>query len=892
GSGVGAGDFNNDGLVDLFFGSNQDQNKLFLNKGGLNFSDVTQAATIPQDSGWSTGISVIDIDNDGLLDIYVCRVGQYETLRSRNQLLINQGMGKDGVPRFRDSAAAYGLDFSGFSTQAAFLDYDNDSDLDLFLLNHSVHQNNNFRPRAAFEGTYDTLSGDRIYRNNLSTGNIAKGLPFTDVTRETGIQSTAISYGLGVAVADVNLDGYPDLYIGNDFHENDYLYINQKNGTFKEEGQQQLMHTSQYSMGVDIADINNDAYPEIISMDMLPSDPSILKRSLGEDTYDLFHEKVGMGYSHQFTRNNLQLNRGNGTFSEIGLFSGIAATDWSWAPLWMDFDNNGLKDLFISNGIPKRMNDIDYVNFVTSGEVQQKITNNDMQGKDLSLIKKFPEIKLPNKFFRNKGDLTFADEEMNIEGNVPTFSNGAVYADLDNDGDLDIVVNNIDQSVLLYQNNQNDTAKGSSLQVSLKGPPANRNAIGSKIILFSGAEVRSYEHFQAKGFLSSMETPLHIGLNDTHIDSLLLVWPDRTCQRLSVPSGSASLKVNYREGLPVFDFSMLTNHRSANNLMIDNITQKSGLQFVHKENRFIEFDREPLIPHMLSTEGPAIAVADVNGDGREDVYFGGSRDGASALFLQHGQGKFIKTAQPHLDRDSFYENTDACWADIDKNGTPDLVVASGGNEFYGPDGHNTPRIYLNNGKGELTILPQPFGALYMTASSIAPYDFNGDGYTDLFIGGRAVPWAYGAVPRSHLLLNNKNGTFSDVTNSYASDLSQAGFVTRALWFDIDNDKDQDLLLSLEWGGIIAFVNAHGRFTKKVLSDKKGWWNSILPCDVDGDGLIDLVAGNLGQNSRLKASPKEPVRMYYNDFDDNGKKEQILTYYVAGKEIPFANKAEL
>ena len=465
GSGVGAGDFNNDGKIDLFFASNQGQNKLYLNGGGLKFTDVTAKAAIPNDGGWSTGVSVVDINNDGLLDIYICRVGQYETLRSKNQFLINQGFGKDSIPHFADKAKAYGLDFSGFSTQAAFFDYDNDDDLDVFLLNHSVHQNNNFRPREVFAGTYDSLSGDRIYRNETGTspnpsgeglptaqaspvGETANkirssksgpgadgGLPggkvgmgrFTDVTRDSGIHSTSISYGLGVAVADINLDGYPDLYIGNDFHENDYLYINQKNGTFKEEGEQRLMHTSQYSMGVDVADINNDAHPEIISVDMLPSDPYILKRSLGEDTYDLFHEKKGMGYSFQFTRNNLQYNRRNGLFSEVGLYSGIAATDWSWAPLWMDFDNDGLKDLFISNGIPKRMNDIDYVNFISSGEVQQKITANDMQGKDMLLIKKFPEIKIPNKFYRNTGNLSFADQAEAIAGDVPTFSNGAVY---------------------------------------------------------------------------------------------------------------------------------------------------------------------------------------------------------------------------------------------------------------------------------------------------------------------------------------------------------------------------------------------------------------------------------------------------------------------------------
>ncbi len=895
GSGIGAGDFNNDGKIDLFFGSNQGQNKLYLNSGGLKFKDVTAEAAIPNDGGWTTGISVVDINNDGLLDIYVCRVGKYETLHSKNQFLINQGVDKNGVPQFKDEAHELGLDFSGFSTQAAFFDYDNDGDLDMFLLNHSVHQNNNFRPRADFKGTYDSLSGDRIYRNNtikLCADSKAPIYSFEDVTKSTGINSSAISYGLGICIADINLDGYPDIYIGNDFHENDYLYINQKNGTFKEEGEQRMMHTSQYSMGVDVADINNDALPEIISMDMLPSDPYILKRSLGEDSYDLYREKIGMGYSYQFTRNNLQYNRGNGMFSETGLYSGVAATDWSWAPLWMDFDNDGLKDLFISNGIPKRMNDIDYVNFVSSGEVQQKITADDMQGKDISLIAKFPEIKLPNKFFKNNGDLSFTDEGDSVEGSPPTFSNGAVYADLDGDGDLDIVVNNIDNAVLVYENKTADSSDKSFLQLQLKGSSTNINAIGAKVVLYSGAQIRTYEANPVKGFLSSMQTPLQIGLKNTKVDSMFVIWPDRTYQRMEYQPGITQQTISYKKGLPLFNFSLLTNRTTNQTTPAKDITAETGLNFLHQENRFVEFDREPLIPHEVSTEGPCLAVGDVNKDGLDDVFVGASRDHKSGLFLQQGSGKFIQSKQPVLDADSIYENTDACWADVNNDGNIDLVVASGGNEFYGTDFHNTPRIYAGDGKGNFSKLANPFGALYMTASCIVPYDFNGDGWVDFFIGGRAVPYAYGEMPQSYLFINNKNGTFSDVTDKYAKDLSHVGFVTKAIWADIDSDGDKDLLLSLEWGGIIAFINNKGTFTKKVLSDKKGWWNFILPCDVDGDGKMDLIAGNLGLNTRLKATPQNPVRLYYNDFDGNGKKEQVLTYYIGDKELPFANKAEL
>ena len=885
GSGVGAGDFNNDGLIDLFFASDQGQNKLYLNQGKLNFKDVTDVAKIPQDGGWSTGVSVVDINNDGLLDIYICRVGNYETLHSKNQLLINQGLGKNGIPVFIDRAHEYGLDFSGFSTQAAFFDYDNDGDLDMFLLNHAVHENGNYRPRSEFAGTYHPLSGDRIYRNN---GNNS----FTDVTRETGINSSAIGYGLGIAISDINLDGYPDIYIGNDFHENDYLYINQKNGTFKEEGAQQLMHTSRYSMGVDVADINNDGYPEIISMDMLSSDPYILKRSLGEDSYDVFNFKIRYGYSYQYTRNNLQYNRRNGLFSEVGLYSGIAATDWSWAPLWVDFDNDGLKDLFISNGIPKRMNDIDYINFVSNGDVQQRIQENNFGEKDLSLIKKFPVIKLPNKFYKNDGNLSFSDEDSLVTGNIPTFSNGAAYADFDNDGDLDIVVNNIDAPALLYENMNHQLNRKSSLQINLKGPLQNINAIGSKVIVYANNQIRTYENYPVKGFMSSMEIPILIGLNKTKVDSIIVVWPDNTYQNVSIPADTSAVNVAYKKNLSLFDYKAITGYyKSSTKPMID-ITKDINLNYLHEENGFNEFDRDPLIPHMVSTEGPALAVADINHDGLEDVFIGSSRDKKSVIFLQQPSGKFVKSVQLALDKDSSYEDVDACFTDVNNDGNIDLVVVSGGDQFYDRDEHNSPRLYLNDGKANFTKFENAFSDLYLTASSVVPYDFNGDGYMDLFIGARSVSGKYGQVPQSYLLQNDKTGKFKDVTNEHAKGLSDVGFVTRALWFDIDKDGDKDLLISLEWGGIIAFINDKGNFTKKVLCDKNGWWNFILPCDIDNDGDIDLIAGNLGLNSRLKASDKEPVKLYYNDFDDNGKKEQVLTYFLEGREIPVANKAEL
>lgn len=886
GGGIGAGDFNNDGKIDLFFAANQGNNKLYLNMGDLRFKDVTEPAAIPQDGGWSTGVSVIDINNDGLLDIYICKVGRLGGLpTTHNQLLICTGIDKNGIPHYEEKAREYGLDFSGFSTQAAFFDYDGDGDLDMYLLNHSIHQNGTFGPRKERLATTNPFSGDRLYRNE---GNGK----FTDVTNEAGIHSSVIGYGLGISVADINLDGYPDLYIGNDFHENDYLYINQHNGTFRDELEDRIMHTSQFSMGVDVADANNDGFPEIVSMDMLPYDPYILKRSEGEDTWDIFQMKIGYGYNHQYTRNNLQLNRRNGHFSEIGLYSGIAATDWSWAPLWMDFDNDGLKDLFISNGIPKRLNDIDYINFISNQELQQQMRNGGLDDKDMDLVNKFPEIKLPSKFFRNTGQMQFSDLSASIGASRPTYSNGAVYADLDGDGDLDIVVNNIDDAALIYRNNTNDTKKTPSVDIRLKGPEKNINALGAKLFLFNKQGIRSYEKYPVHGFLSSMEIPVHIGLDQTTVDSLLLVWPDNSFQKIDLKKGDSLLTIKYVPGLPAFNYNWVTQRLKNNTTPVKDITSATGLLHKHEENDFHEFDREPLLPHMLSTEGPALAIGDMNKDGLEDVFIGSSKWKKSSVFLQQPGGKFIRSFQPALDADSTYENVDACWIDVNNDGNTDLVVAGGGNEYYGNDTILTPRVYLNNGHGQLVKYKPAITGIFVNASCIVPVEIGGNGSKDLFIGARSVPFDYGARPHSYLLRNDGKGKFTDVTASVAPGLAEIGFVTRALWFDLDKDGRKDLILSLEWGGIVAFMNKGSTFTKKVLTDKKGWWNFILPVDLDNNGQIDLIAGNLGLNSRLKASDTQPVRLYYSDFDGNGKKEQLLTYYLDGKEIPFANKQEL
>jgi len=886
GGGIGAGDFNNDGLIDLFFASSQEKNRLYLNKGNLKFSDVTDSAGIPEDGGWSTGVSVVDINNDGLLDMYICRVGRLGGLPTcHNQLLICQGIGKDGIPHYKDEATRYGLDFSGFSTQAAFFDYDGDGYLDMYLMNHSIHQNGTFGVRKEKLATTTPFSGDHLYHND-GNGH------FTDVTKQTGINSSVIGYGLGLDIADIDLDGYPDIYVGNDFHENDYLYINQHNGTFHDESGNRLMHTSQYSMGVDIADVSNDGFPEIISMDMLPYDPYILKRSLGEDNWETFYQKIGFGYSFQYTRNNLQYNRRNGQFSEVGLYSGIAATDWSWSPLWVDFDNDGRKDLFISNGIPKRLNDIDYINFILNDELQRKMANRDLTDKDLSLIDKFPEIKLPSRFFTNKGKMEFADISNSIKNEHPSFSNGAIVADLDNDGDLDLVVNNIDEPAVVYQNMQNEQSPHSAAEITLKGPDNNRNAFGTKLILYAGNEIHTYEKYPVHGFLSSAETPLHVGLFGIHPDSAFLVWPDNGFQPISLPANGGKLSFTYTRSLPRFDYSHITAFKKNPSHPVEDITASTGLTYQHQENDFHEFDREPLLPHMLSTEGPALAIADINHDGLPDVFIGAAKWKKAAVFIQNASGHFTRLAEPALEKDSTFEATGATWTDVNKDGYPDLILAPGGNEYFGQEPWRSPAVYLNDGKGNLQRLEQAFSNLYINASCVAANDFNGDGAPDLFIGGRSVPFEYGRVPRSFLLQNDGKGHFTDVTQQLAKELANIGFVTSAQWIDLDKDGRKDLLLTLEWGCITAFLDKNGHFEKKVLCNKKGWWSFVLPVDLNGDGNIDLVAGNLGLNSRLKASAEQPVRMYYYDFDGNGKKEQVLTYYLNGRELPFANKEEL
>ena len=885
GAGVGAGDFNNDGLIDLFFAGNQVHNKLYLNQGKLAFKESTFESQIPQDSAWNTGVSIVDINNDGLLDIYICRVGQFEILHSKNQFLICQKI-ENGTPIYKDQAAEMGLDFSGFSTQAAFFDYDKDGDLDLFLLNHSVHQNGTFAPRKNFLNTFHPLSGDKLYRNETNGR-------FSDVTKQVHINSSAISYGLGIVISDINLDGYPDIYNGNDFHENDYLYINQKNGTFIDESKSQLRHTSQFTMGVDIADANNDGLPDILTMDMLPFDPYMIRRSLGEDDFEIYKYKISVGYDYQYTRNTLQWNRGGNHFSEIGLYAGIAATDWSWSCLFNDFNNDGLKDIFVANGIPKRMNDIDYINFISNVNYQYKIQNKTIDDVDFEVVSKFPEIKIPNQFFLNQNNFKFLDIHQNIKSNHQSFSNGAIYADLDNDGDEDLIVNNVNDPVFLYENQAANDSSNHFIKIVLKDSNSksqNINALGAKIFVYSKTGIQYYENYPVRGFMSSMQKPIHIGLGQSIIDSIIIVWDDNYYQKITTINKDQLIICYKDKQLKRFNYNRLVPLTSSTYHFKD-ITKECKLDYYHRENDFREFSREPLIPHYNSTFGPAIAVADVNGDGLDDVFAGGARFGKSTLYFQQKDGSFIASKQ-NFKADPNFEDVDAVFTDLNNDHFLDLVIAAGGNEFFGKEKHVLSQVYLNDGLGHFELIPNAIST-HINAKFIRIFDFNNDGWNDILMGEKTIPNQYGQKASCFVLINNHQLQFTNQTATFAPSLINAGMATDAQFSDIDNDKIPELIVSYEWGQIQCLKQMNKVFSlQQPLTDKTGWWNFIFPIDINHDGLIDLVAGNNGLNSRLQPTDSEPLNLYINDFDENGRSEPIMSYFLRHQEIPFASKDEL
>ena len=874
GGGVAIGDINNDGLADVLLTSNMASNKLFLNKGDFKFEDISAKAGIGEAGKWNTGVTMVDINNDGWLDIYICNAG-IDKWKNKygNALYIN-----NHDLTFTEKAKEYGLDEGGYTTHAAFFDYDLDGDLDCYILNNSFIPVNtlnysNKRDLRAKDWPVKEFAkggGDKLLRNDNGK--------FIDVSEEAHIYGSLIGFGLGVTVGDVNGDHYPDIYISNDFFERDYLYINQQNGTYKEDLENRMQHTSMASMGADLADINNDGYPDIFTTDMLPGDEYRLKTTSSFEGYDVFQLKLKQGFYNQFQQNALQVNNRNGKFMETAYYSGVAATDWSWGALIFDADNDGLNDLYISNGIYKDVIDQDFIDFFAN-EVYQKMALSGKKEELQQIIDNMPSVPILNKAYKNMGNLRFLDVGKNWGFSTPSFSNGAAYGDLDNDGDLDMIVNNVNMPSFVYKNNSREISANNFIGVQLKGKGANTFAIGSAIKVYCKDEIISREIIPSRGFQSSCDYKMIAGLGNKKIDSLIITWPNKTITKIDTPAVNKvhTIQQSGKE-LPVPAIEI-----KKNDILFQ---QENSIFDKHKEDDFVDFYQERNIPVMLSKEGPKAAVADVNKDGLSDVFIGGAAGQAGQLYLQTQNG-FVKKQVPAFEKDKDFEDVAVLFFDCDNDGDEDLFAGSGGNNHPPRDRLLQHRLYINNGKGSFYKDSTAFPINSSNISIAVANDYDNDGDPDLFVGGRSISLNYGFIPASYIYENDGKGHFTDVTNKLNPAITNAGMVTDAVWIDIYGDKQKELIIVGEWMAprIFSYNNKKMEEVKTNMQNLFGWWQTVKAADMDGDGDNDLVLGNYGNNFYLKPDEKNPVKLWVNDFDMNGLPDKILSRTIDGKDVP-------
>ena len=888
GGGVALGDINQDGLIDIYFTANMQPNRLYLNKGSFQFEDITELAKVAGERAWSTGVSMADVNGDGWIDIYVCNSGDIDGDNKQNELYINNGVDGEGNVTFTESSEAYGLADQGYSTHAAFFDYDKDGDLDMYLLNNSYQAIGSFNLRKNERPKRDPVGGDKLFRND--------GERFTDVSEEAGIYGSVIGFGLGVTVGDLNQDGWQDIYVSNDFFERDYIYMNNQDGTFTEDLENQMYSISGASMGADMADVNNDGYPDIFVTEMLPSDERRIKTKTTFENWDRYQYNLKNGYYHQFTRNMLQLNvplnNNQLKFSEIGRLAGVHATDWSWGALIADYDNDGYKDIFVANGIYHDLTDQDYIQYISNEETMKLVIAGDRKVDFKQLIDAIPTERIPNYMFVGNGDYTFTDQADKWGLKQPSHSNGSAYGDLDNDGDLDLVVNNVNMSAFVYRNNADNLLDNHYLKVELVGEGENQYAFGAQVRIKADGQLFYQEQMPVRGFQSTVDHRLHFGLGSlAEIDTLEVTWPDGKVTISKNVEANQTLTLHQKDAQNA-DSPTIDEHKP----MFAEVETQNSL-FVHQENDFVDFDRDRLLFHMLSREGPASAQGDVNGDGLMDMYLGGAKDQAGTLLIQKPGGKFTRQSSQVFEQDKVSEDTDALFFDADNDNDLDLYVASGGNEFPTSSSALIDRLYLNDGRGNFTksdqLLPT---SRFESTGAVTASDFDGDGDQDLFIGLRLRPFLYGVPVDGYLLQNDGQGKFQNVTDELAPELKRLGMITDATWSDIDGDEDDDLIVVGEWMPISVFKNENGKLVKSTeaagLDQSNGWWNTIVSADLDRDGDLDFVVGNHGLNSRFKASREKPVMMYTNDFDRNGTAEQILTVYNDSNAYPLVLKHDL